>query len=72
MNKEKEKKLNKHSPCAGHDQTRCYNPGSSLCKRNDLQGKDGSTSILRNLTNGLAWVDPKDNVSGTRAVGSKG
>ena len=24
----------------------CYDPGSSLRKRNDLQGKDGSTSVL--------------------------
>ena len=24
----------------------CYDPGSSLRKRNDLQGKDGSTSVF--------------------------
>ena len=50
----------------------CYDPGSSLRKRNDLQGKDGSTSILHILTNGSAWADLKDNVSGARASGSKG
>ena len=50
----------------------CYDPGSSLCKRNDLQGKDGSTSVFRNLTNGSAWTDAEDNVSGARTGGSKG
>ena len=50
----------------------CYNPGSSLRKRNDLQGKDGSTSVFRNLTNGLAWTDTEDNISGARVGGSKG
>ena len=50
----------------------CYNPGSSLRKRNDLQGKDGSTSVLRNLTNGVARADAEDNVSGTGTSGSKG
>ena len=37
-----------------------------------FKGKDGSTSILRILTNGSAWVDSKDNVGGTGAGGSKG
>ena len=46
--------------------------GSSLRKRNDLQGTDGSTSVLRNLTNGSAWADLEDNVSGMRTGGSKG
>ena len=50
----------------------CYDPGPSLRKRNDLQGKDGSTSSLLNLANGLAQVDMKNNVSGTRTGGSKG
>ena len=51
---------------------KCYDPGSSLRKRNDLQGKDGSTSVLRNLTNGSAWMNLEDNVSGMGAGGSKG
>jgi hypothetical protein len=38
----------------------CYNPGSSLRKRNDLQGKDGSTSALQYLTNGSAQMNVKD------------
>ena len=37
-----------------------------------FKGKDGSTSILQDLTSGLAGVDSEDNVSGTRAGGSKG
>ena len=36
----------------------CYDPGSSLRKRNDLQGKDGSTSVLRNLTNSVTTFPP--------------
>ena len=50
----------------------CYDPGSSLRKRNDLQGKDGSTSVLRYLTNGLARTDAEDYVGRMRASGSKG
>ena len=50
----------------------CYDPGSSLRKRNNLQGKDGSTSVLYSLTNGLAWTDSENNVSGMGAGGSKG
>ena len=50
----------------------CYDPGSSLCKRNDLQGKDGSTLVLQYLTNGSAWTDAKGNVSGARTGGFKG
>ena len=57
------------SPPAQHF---CYDPGSSLCKRNDLQGKDGSTSALRDLTNGSAQEDAEDDVSRMRAGGSKG
>ena len=37
-----------------------------------FKGKDGSTSILRNLANGSARADMKDNVSGTETGGSKG
>ena len=37
-----------------------------------FKGKDGSTSIFRNLTNGSAWVDAENNVSGARMGGSKG
>ena len=50
----------------------CYNLGSSLHKRNDLQGKDGSTSVLRYLTNGSVRMNAEDNISRTRASGSKG
>ena len=50
----------------------CYDPGSSLRKRNNLQGKDGSTSVLYSLTNGSAWTDAEYNISGARASGSKG
>ena len=50
----------------------CYDLGSSLRKRNDLQGKDGSTSILRSLTNSSAWADSEDNISGMGTGGSKG
>ena len=37
-----------------------------------FKGKDGSTSILHNLTNGSAWTDSEDNVSGTGTSGPKG
>ena len=50
----------------------CYNPESSLRKRNDFQGKDGSTSVLRNLTKGLTWADAENNISGRGTGGSKG
>ena len=50
----------------------CYDLGSSLCKRNDLQGKDGLTSVLQNLTKGLAWTDAEDNISRMGTGGSKG
>ena len=49
-----------------------YDLGSSLHKRNDLQGKDGSTSALHYLTNGSVQVDAEDNTSKTRTGGSKG
>ena len=50
----------------------CYDPGSSLRKRNDFQGEDGSTSVLQYLTNGLAWADAEDDMSRTGMGGSKG
>ena len=50
----------------------CYDPGSSLRKRNDLQEKDGLTSVLRYLTNGSVQTNAKDSVSGARMGGSKG
>ena len=50
----------------------CYDLGASLRKRNDLQGKDGSTSALRNLTNGSAQTDVENNVGRTRTGGFKG
>ena len=50
----------------------CYDLGSSLHKRNDLQGKDGLTSILRYLTNGSVWTDAEDYVGRTRMGGFKG
>ena len=45
--------------CCGQ---RCYDLRSSLHKRNDLQGKDGSTSILQDLTNGSAWMNMEDDI----------
>ena len=51
---------------------RCYDLGSSLRKRNNLQGKDGSTSILRNLTKASAGTGLEDNVSRMGMGGSKG
>ena len=50
----------------------CYDPGSSLRKRNDLQGKDGLTSVLCNLTNGSVRADSEDDVSGVGTSSSKG
>ena len=50
----------------------CYDPGSSLRKRNDLQGKDGSTSVLQNLTNDLVQMNVEDDVRWARVSGSKG
>ena len=41
-------------------------------KEMTFKGKDGSTSVLCNLTKGSAWTDLEDNVSGTRMGGSKG
>jgi hypothetical protein len=50
----------------------CYDLGSSLHKRDDLQGKDGSTSVLQNLTNDLARTDVEDDVRWMGTSGSKG
>ena len=41
-------------------------------KEMTFKGKDGSTSVLYSLTNGSAWADSEDNVSGMRTGGSKG
>ena len=50
----------------------CYNPMSSLRKRNDVQGKGWLDFSSLSLTNGVAGTDPEDNVSGARVCGSKG
>ena len=50
----------------------CYNPASSLRKRNDVQGKGWLDFSSLDLTNGLARACSEDNVSRTRAGGSKG
>ena len=50
----------------------CYDPASSLCKRNDVQGKGWLDFKSLSLTNGSAWTDTEDNVSGVRMGGSKG
>ena len=52
--------------------TRCYDLGSSLRKRNDLQGKDGSTSVLRYLTNGLAQTNVEGDIRWAEMSSSKG
>ena len=52
--------------------TSCYDPASSLRKRNDVQGKGWLDFSSLGLTNGLARADSEDNVSGARASGSKG
>ena len=50
----------------------CYDPASSLRKRNDVQGKGWLDFSLLGLTNGVAWADSEDNVSWARTGGSKG
>ena len=50
----------------------CYDLASSLRKRNDAQGKGWLDFNSLSLTNGLAWADSEDNVSGVRTGGSKG
>ena len=49
----------------------CYDPASSLRKRNDVQGKGWLDFDLLILTNGLARADTENNVSRTRTGGSK-
>ena len=51
---------------------KCYDLGSSLRKRNGLQGKDGSTSVLHNLTKGSVGTDMVDDVRWMRMGGAKG
>ena len=50
----------------------CYDPASSLCKRNDVQEKGWLDFSLLNLAKGVAWADTENNVSGTRTGCSKG
>ena len=50
----------------------CYDPASSLRKRNDVQGKGWLNFSSLNLTNRLAQADTEDDISWTRACGSKG
>ena len=52
--------------------TSCYDPGSSLRKRNDVQGKGWLDFSSLDLTKDLAWADTEDNVGGARTSGSKG
>ena len=46
--------------------------GLLYTKEMTFEGKDGSTSILRGLTNGLARMNVKDNVRWMGTNGSKG
>ena len=50
----------------------CYDPASSLRKRNDVQGKGWLNFSSLGLTNGVARADAEDNISGTGTGGSKG
>ena len=50
----------------------CYDPGSSLHKRNDVQGKGWLDFNSLSLTNGVARADTEDNVSRAGVSGSKG
>ena len=56
----------------GDSERGCYDPVSSLRKRNDVQGKGWLDFNSLGLTNGLARADLEDNVSGAGASGSKG
>ena len=51
---------------------RCYDPASSLRKRNDVQGKGWLDFNSLDLTKGVARADLEYNVSGAGASGSKG
>ena len=46
--------------------------GLLYAKEMTFKGKDGSTSIFRDLTNGSAQADAEYNVSGARMSGFKG
>ena len=50
----------------------CYDPASSLRKRNDVQGKGWLDFSSLSLTNGVTGADTEDNVNGARTGGSKG
>ena len=50
----------------------CYDPASSLCKRNDVQGKGWLDFNSLSLTNRAARADTEDDVSGARTGDSKG
>ena len=50
----------------------CYDPASSLHKRNDVQGKGWLDFNLLDLTDGVAWANAEDDVSRTGTGGSKG
>ena len=51
---------------------KCYDPASSLRKRNDVQGKGWLDFNSLYLTKGVTRVDAEDNVSGARTSDSKG
>ena len=51
---------------------KCYDPASSLRKRNDIQGKGWLDFNSLNLTNDSARADTKDSVSRARVSGPKG
>jgi hypothetical protein len=57
---------------AGKTIDECYDPASSLRKRNDVQGKGWLDFNLLNLTSGVAWLDTEDNVGRTGTGDSKG
>ena len=57
---------------AEEEEVKCYDPASSLRKRNDVQGKGWLDFNSLSLTNGSAGSDTKDDVSGTWTGGSKG
>ena len=49
----------------------CYDPASSLRKRNDVQGDGWLDFSSLDLTNSVAGANSEDNVGGARASGSK-
>ena len=46
--------------------------GLLYTKEMTFKGKDGSTSVLQNLTNDLTWANAEDNISKTGMGDSKG